>query len=83
MSLGSPLLKSVTFSFVHSPFKNRPNCRNNHNTNKPHHLTSQSRPFQPAAKPMCTSPLQQIQPTAQLASTVQIKRKCYCCRSQG
>ena len=75
MSLGSQLLKSVKISFVHSHLKNRPNCYSNHHADKPHHLTSQSRLFQSEAKPISTSPLQRIQPTAQLASTVQIKRK--------
>jgi len=37
------------------------------------HITSQSRLFQPEAKPICTSPLQGIRPTTQLASTVQHK----------
>jgi len=45
---------------VHSHFKNRPNCYSNHHTDKPHHLPSQSRLFQPKAKPICTSPLQGI-----------------------
>jgi len=56
---------------MHAHFKNRPNCYSNHHTDKPHHVPSQSRLFQPEAKPICTSPLQGIQPPAQLASTVQ------------
>jgi len=55
---------------VHSHFKNRLNCYSNHHIDKPHHLPSQSTLFQPEAKRVCTSPLQGIQPTAQLASTV-------------
>ena len=53
MSLGSPLPKSVIFSFMHSHFKNRPNCysRPNHQTDKPHHLPSQTRLFQPEPNP--------------------------------
>jgi len=54
-----------------------PMCYSNHHTDKPHHLPSQSRLFQPEGKLICTCPLQGIQPTAQLASTVQIKQKCF------
>ena len=48
---------------MHAHFKNRPNCYSNHHTDKPHHLPSQSRLFQSEAKPICTSPLQEIQPS--------------------
>jgi len=57
---------------VHSHFKNRPNCYSNHYTDKPRHLPSKNRLFQPEAKPISASPLQGIQPTAQPASAVQI-----------
>jgi len=36
VSLDSPLPKSVIFSFVHSHFKNLPNCYSNHYNEKPH-----------------------------------------------
>ena len=72
------VFKVVLCTTVQSHLKNRPNsnCYSNHHTKKPHHLPRQSRLFQPEAKPNCTSTLQGIQPTAQLAATAQIKQKC-------
>jgi len=63
VSLGSPLLKSVIFSFVHSHLKYRPTCYSNHHTDKPHNLPRQVH-------------YEESSLTAQLASTTQIKRKC-------
>jgi len=68
VSLSSTLLKSVILSSVHPRLNNRPNCCSDHHTCKTHHLPSQSRPIQPEEKPICTSPLQEIQHTPQLAA---------------
>ena len=59
--------------FAHSRFENSPKWYSNHRTDKPHHLPSQSRLFQHEAKLICTSPLPRVQPTAQLASAVEVK----------
>ena len=74
MNLGSPPLKSVILSFVTSCSlilkigQTQTVTVIITQTKKPHLLPSQSRLFQPEAKPNCTSTLQGIQPTAQLAT---------------
>ena len=78
MSLRSLLLTLVTFSFMHSHFKNRPNSYSNHHTDKPHHLPQESRLFQPEAKSICTSPLQGLQPIQLCLQgcQLQVNKKC-------